>query len=120
VITLLTFFPEEVLSDEIENGTGTVDRIDVRYRLEFVCRPMKKHIDIKSLLIGFFLASTVLLGIAATSPTDKWDNAQKWEVRACGRGILAFWMADVGWEPFAVQGDQVFFRKRIKDWLIAP
>ena len=41
-----------------------------------------KTIDIKSLLIGTLLTATIFLGIAATSPTDKWDDKQQWEVKA--------------------------------------
>jgi hypothetical protein len=76
---------------------------------------MKKHIDIKSLLIGFFLASTVLLGIGATSPTDKWDNAQKWEVKAMDPFRITVKMEDpTGWEPIAMQGKNIVYRKRIR------
>ena len=39
-----------------------------------------KTIDVKLLLIGILLASTIFLGIAATSPTDKWDPNQWKEV----------------------------------------
>ena len=39
-----------------------------------------KNIDIKSLIIGALLTSTIFLGVAATSPTDKWDNDQKWVI----------------------------------------
>ena len=38
-----------------------------------------KNIDIKSLLIGGLLASTIFFGVAATSPTDKWDDKQLWK-----------------------------------------
>ena len=81
---------------------------------------MKKHIDIKSLLIGILLASTVLLAIGATSPTDKWDDGQGWEVRVAqwpdGDEILKreWAVAASGAEPFAVEGETVLFRKRIK------
>jgi hypothetical protein len=39
-----------------------------------------KSIDIKSLLIGALLASTIFLGVAATSPADKWDEKQEWKI----------------------------------------
>ena len=39
-----------------------------------------KNIDIKSIIIGALLTSTIFLGVAATSPTDKWDEKQRWEV----------------------------------------
>ena len=64
-----------------------------------------KNIDIKSLIIGALLTSTIVLGVAATSPTDKWDNNQVWHVKKnvdVGSGE--------GWEPFAAG----LYRKRIK------
>jgi hypothetical protein len=39
-----------------------------------------KNIDVKSLFIGALLTSTIFLGVAATSPTDKWDDKQMWQV----------------------------------------
>jgi hypothetical protein len=75
-----------------------------------------KTIDIKSLLIGGLLASTILLGMGATSPTDKWDDKQQWEVSFTtypkdGKIIN-------GWEPYAVvvvDGSRKYvLRKRIK------
>jgi hypothetical protein len=39
-----------------------------------------KNIDIKSLIIGVLLTSTIFLGVAATGPTDKWDKEQEWAV----------------------------------------
>jgi hypothetical protein len=80
---------------------------------------MKKHIDIKSLLIGIFLASTVLLAIGATRPTDKWDPNQKWSISSAsipaGPAGQRLWdRAATGAEPFAVQGGNVVFRKRIQ------
>jgi len=68
-----------------------------------------KNIDIKSLIIGALLTSTVLLGVAATSPTDKWDNNQVWHVqKVVGSGE--------GWEPFASEGKDgaILYRKRGK------
>jgi len=38
-----------------------------------------KNIDVKSLIIGALLTSTIFLGVAATGTTDKWDVNQKWE-----------------------------------------
>jgi hypothetical protein len=74
---------------------------------------MKKHIDIKSLLIGIFLASTVLLAIGATSPTDRWDKTQRWEVRPMSSTDRVIGN-DIGWEPFGVQGANGIYRKRVK------
>ena len=37
-----------------------------------------KNIDFKSLAIGALLGSTICLGVAATSSTDKWDDKQEW------------------------------------------
>ena len=52
-----------------------------------------KNIDIKSIIIGVLLTSTIFLGVAATSPTDKWDNDQKWRVQEVAGNPGA------GWEP---------------------
>ena len=38
-----------------------------------------KSIDGKSLLIGGLLTAVMFLGLGATSITDKWSQAQKWE-----------------------------------------
>ena len=47
-----------------------------------------KNIDIKSLIIGALLTSTVLLGVAATGKTDKWDDMQEWAVGRVGFGAV--------------------------------
>ena len=97
-----------------------------------------KNIDIKSLIIGALLTSTIFLSVAATGPRDEWDNEQEWiytshpELNALGlwsgshmikgpNGLRTVNRVVGGWEPFAV-GDQdklskrttTFFRKRIK------
>ena len=79
-----------------------------------------KNIDIKSLIIGALLTSTIFLGVAATSLTDKWDDRQEWEIfrittdrdtpQATGKN---------GYEPFAVSREangkfKVHLRRRIK------
>jgi hypothetical protein len=75
-----------------------------------------KNIDIKSLIIGALLTSTIFLGVAATSTTDKWDDDQVWDVVIARQGSTA----DVtralrgGWEPIAVQGANIIYRSRIK------
>jgi hypothetical protein len=67
-----------------------------------------KNIDIKSLLIGGLLTSTIFLGVAATSPKDKWDSNQMWFVDD-------FKVAKPGWEPFCISTDgNVLWRKRDK------
>ena len=66
-----------------------------------------KNIDIKSLIIGVLLTSTIFLGVAATSPTDKWDGEQKWVVDD-------FRIGKAGWEPFTAEGGNVLWRKRTK------
>jgi len=38
-----------------------------------------KTLDVKSLLIGALLTSTIFLGIAATGPKEAWDNEQVWQ-----------------------------------------
>jgi len=96
-----------------------------------------KNIDIKSLLIGALLTSTIFLGVAATSPTDKWDNSQEWffadandlkrlgaaSYVEIGRGkgpldgnpVRVYKTTD-GWEPWVVDGKSgtKYFRRRIK------
>ena len=71
-----------------------------------------KSIDVKSLLIGALLTSTIFLGVAATGATDKWDDNQVWSVK---RWLLEHpeptW---VGYEPFATDGKIVYYRKRTK------
>ncbi len=66
-----------------------------------------KNIDVKSLIIGALLTSSIFLGVAATSPTDKWDKKQVWITANTG---------DEGWEPFAYDGEneKIILRKRIK------
>ena len=67
-----------------------------------------KNIDIKSLIIGALLTSTIFLGVASTSVDDKWDYKQVWRVDYKP-------LVGVGWEPFAVTPTgKAFYRKRIK------
>lgn len=80
-----------------------------------------KTLDVKSLLIGALLTSTVLLGVAATSPTDKWDDKQVWEVKSymsIGSDTAAQQKTNLkvsGYEPFAIDDRGVtFVRRRIK------
>ena len=82
-----------------------------------------KPIDIKSLIIGALLTSTIFLGVAATSTTDKWDDKQEWEVLEktmsdirVGKRIAdnPFAFTGVGWEPIGVQGANIIWRKRVK------
>ena len=75
---------------------------------------MKKHIDIKSLLIGIFLTSTVLLAIGATDETDEWDEEQEWKVQAVKMPQPIHAIDWPGYQPFAVKGDKVLIRRRIK------
>jgi len=69
-----------------------------------------KSIDTKSLIIGALLASTIFLGVAATSPTDKWDNEQFWLIKTEPTTLTG----EKGAEPFAATDKKVFWRKRIK------
>ena len=48
-----------------------------------------KNIDVKSLIIGALLTSTIFLGVAATSPTDKWDEKQEWLYASEAAGRVA-------------------------------
>ena len=93
-----------------------------------------KNIDIKSLLIGGLLASTIFLGIAAAVPKDtgnrfridapekhqEWDDKQAWYVKRVGWDApkghatrLTNRLQPVGFEPFAVTDKNVFFRMRV-------
>ena len=58
-----------------------------------------KSIDIKSLIIGTLLTSTIFLGVAATSPIDKSDNNQQWEVRTDEDPVITQ-RRSIGYEPF--------------------
>ena len=73
-----------------------------------------KHIDLQSLLIGALLTSTIIFGVAAFPPKDTgvfwnvhhvWDDKQEWEANDRG---------GAGFEPFAMSGDTIIYRKRIK------
>ena len=71
-----------------------------------------KSIDIKSLIIGALLTSTIFLGVAATGTTDKWDGKQRWEIKTSSGKIPE------GWEPFSYDSNDEFdpflLRRRIK------
>jgi len=76
-----------------------------------------KNIDIKSMIIGVLLATTIIFGMGATSPTDKWDDKQEWRMlafQADAPGARGTVKHPVGWEPFAVTDRWNWFRKRIK------
>ena len=67
-----------------------------------------KSIDIKSLIIGALLTSTIFLGVAATGTTDKWDDKQEWRGKYSSD-------APIGYEPFALLPDgHKIWRQRIK------
>ena len=90
-----------------------------------------ENINIKSLIIGALLTSTIFLGVAAVPirPNDTgsaktpraWDDKQVWYVKRLGwdepKGHatrLTNRLQPVGLEPFAATDKNVFFRKRIK------
>jgi len=64
-----------------------------------------KNIDIKSLIIGALLTSTIFIGVAATGKRDKWDDEQKWFVgwEEARDGLIR---PDAGAEPFAATHDR--------------
>ena len=79
-----------------------------------------KNIDIKSVIIGVLLTTTVLFGVGATGKDDKekWDNEQVWETvfdgvaplketEVNGKTIFVFRSKD--WEPHGRS-----WRRRIK------
>ena len=80
-----------------------------------------KKIDIKSIIIGALLTSTIFLGVAATSKDDKdkWDDKQSWVVGGRTYPQAANVDPMIGREPFAMgknpQGEiVVYYRKRNK------
>ena len=90
-----------------------------------------KNIDVKSLLIGILLTSTIFLGVSATSPTDKWDEKQQWAVAELvwgkidaknNKGLLTEDSKTVvhsdkwpeGWEPISHDGKYWRVRKRVR------
>ena len=79
-----------------------------------------KNIDIKSLIIGGLLTSTIFLGVAATGKADKnsWDDEQEWAVTYRLKKQFNHVESGKGLQPFAVtrddEGVRVWVRKRIK------
>ena len=93
-----------------------------------------KNIDIKSIIIGALLTSTIFLGVAAVpkdtgkpfvvnSPESyqQWDDKQVWYVERRGwdgppgeANRLTNRLQPQGFEPFAATDKNLFFRKRIK------
>ena len=80
-----------------------------------------KNIDIKSLLIGGLLASTILLGIAAApwntsdrSPDGKWDENQRWHIKRQDYATADVEESLKGFEPFALTANHIYYRKRMK------
>ena len=69
-------------------------------------------IDIKSLLIGALLTSTVIFGVAATGKTDTWDSKQQWSwMKWQPEGFAG--TIPKGYEPVApAEGKWVWTRKR--------
>jgi hypothetical protein len=91
-----------------------------------------KNIDIKSLIIGALLTSTIIFGMGATKPNTAFFDA----VKPKGKYLVAFSPTEAlyerpdpnsakgekfdalgaGWEPFAVSNDgkRIFVRKIVK------
>ena len=69
-----------------------------------------KTIDIKSVIIGVLLNTTVLFGMGATGKADagKWDDKQVWEIKRTQQD------QSIGWEPFGCDKNYVFYRRRTK------
>ena len=59
-----------------------------------------KNINVKFLILGTFLTLTLFLGVAATGPTDKWDDNQEW--RVFSYEAVEKLELDRGEQPFAV------------------
>ena len=73
-----------------------------------------KTIDVKSMIIGVLLTTTVIFGMGATGKADagKWDDKQVWEV-----SYISIFKGKIpeGWEPVVVDKDGDWgIRKRIK------
>lgn len=73
-----------------------------------------KSIDVKSLIIGALLTSTIFLGVAATRPTDQWDEKQVWQVRYVRSDDINKAGYEPGWEVFSESEIGYSFRKRVK------
>jgi hypothetical protein len=79
-----------------------------------------KNIDIKSLIIGALLTSTIIFGMGATGKADKnsWDDEQEWAVAYRLKKAFKQMPLGKGVQPFAVtrddEGVRVWVRKRIK------
>ena len=91
-----------------------------------------KSIDIKSLIIGALLTSTIFLGVAAAIPkgtgkdflpnrgvlrtSDQWDDKQVWELKRISLSATEenAKLLTIGHEPFAATDKNIFYRKRIK------
>ena len=77
-----------------------------------------KNIDIKSLIIGALFTSTIFLGVAATSPTDKWDGKQQWEIGT----VMAVQKRDDNDEPightYTLIANATYFKfdSDLKEW----
>ena len=81
-----------------------------------------KNIDIKSVIIGVLLTTTVIFGMGASkADAGKWDDKQVWYVKRLGWDApkghatrLTNRLQPQGFEPFAATDKSIFFRKRIK------
>jgi len=69
-----------------------------------------KSIDVKSLLIGALLTSTIFLGVAATGPFEKWDEKQRWST-----GKLLVTTDIRGGFAYVIKTDEGKFGKKTKD-----
>ena len=73
-----------------------------------------KSIDVKSMIIGALLTSTVFLAVAATRPTDQWDEKQVWQVRYIRSEDIKKTGYEAGWEVFSESESGYSYRRRIK------
>ena len=71
-------------------------------------------IDIKSMIIGTLLTSTVFLAVAATRPTDQWDEKQVWQVRYIRSEDIKKVGYEAWWEVFSESESGYSYRRRIK------
>jgi hypothetical protein len=81
-------------------------------------------IDIKSLLIGALLTSTVIFGVASTSNQNApaqgktgWDKDQVWEVKwqqMTSNIYKEAMIVEKGWEPYGREKGMFELRRRVQ------
>lgn len=93
-----------------------------------------RHLPIfeaRSVSVGALLAAAAAFAMGAAGVDEKWDESQEWRVRSVivsnfdgelqwkpnepdGANTFNRFPVEGGWEPFAVQGDKVLIRRRVR------